>query len=74
MNNRDANHDAVVVAAARTAIGRAKRGSLASSRPDDMAAEVFRGLVDRVDNVYGLYAEIYCKILTLDGTLYAAVS
>lgn len=51
MNNRDANHDAVVVAAARTAIGRAKRGSLASSRPDDMAAEVFRGLVDRVDGL-----------------------
>ena len=51
MNNRDANHDAVVVAAARTAIGRAKRGSLASTRPDDMAAEVFRGLVDRVDGL-----------------------
>ncbi|MBK5107226.1 MAG: acetyl-CoA C-acyltransferase [Anaerolineales bacterium] len=51
MNNRDANHDAVIVAAARTAIGRAKRGSLASTRPDDMAAEVFRGLVDRVDGL-----------------------
>ena len=51
MNNRDANHDAVVVAAARTAIGRAKRGSLVSTRPDDMAAEVFRGLVDKVDGL-----------------------
>lgn len=51
MNNRDANHDAVVVAAARTAVGRAKRGSLATTRPDDLAADVFRGLLKRVDGL-----------------------
>ena len=51
MNNRDANHDAVVVAAARSAIGRAKRGSLATTRPDDLAADVFRGLLKRVDGL-----------------------
>jgi len=51
MNNRDANQDAVVVAAARTAVGRAKRGSLATTRPDELAAEVIRGLLDRVDGL-----------------------
>jgi acetyl-CoA acyltransferase len=51
MNNQDANHDAVVVAAARTAIGRAKRGSLATTRPDELASEVFRNLVERVDGL-----------------------
>jgi acetyl-CoA acyltransferase len=51
MNNRDANHDAVVVAAARTAVGRAKRGSLATTRPDDLAADVFKGLLNRVDGL-----------------------
>ena len=51
MNNLDANRDAVVVAAARTAVGRAKRGSLATTRPDDMAAEVIRGLLKRADGL-----------------------
>jgi len=51
MNNRDAKHDAVVVAAARTAVGRAKRGSLATTRPDDLAAQVFGGLLDRVNGL-----------------------
>lgn len=47
----DATRDAVIVAAARTAIGRAKRGSLATTRPDEMAAEVIRGLLTRVDGL-----------------------
>jgi acetyl-CoA acyltransferase len=34
--------EAYIVAAARTAVGRAKRGSLASYRPEDMAATAFR--------------------------------
>jgi acetyl-CoA acyltransferase len=51
MNKLDANRDAVVVAAVRTAIGRAKRGSLATTRPDDMAAEVIRGLLKRADGL-----------------------
>ncbi len=47
----DATRDAVIVAAARTAVGRAKRGSLATTRPDEMAAEVIKGLVTRVDGL-----------------------
>jgi acetyl-CoA acyltransferase len=40
--------DAVIVAAARTPVGKAKRGSLATVRPDDMAAVVIRELLKRV--------------------------
>ena len=39
--------DAVIVAAVRTAVGRAKRGGLATVRPDDLAAAVIRELVAR---------------------------
>jgi acetyl-CoA acyltransferase len=37
--------DAVIVAAKRTAIGKAKRGTLATARPDELAAAVFRDLL-----------------------------
>lgn len=37
----------VIVAAARTAVGRAKRGTLATVRPDEMMAEVIRALMAR---------------------------
>jgi acetyl-CoA acyltransferase len=40
--------DAVIVAAARTPVGRAKRGGLATVRPDEMAALVVRELLERV--------------------------
>ncbi len=39
--------DAVIVAAARTPVGKAKRGGLATVRPDEMAAEVIRVLLER---------------------------
>lgn len=39
---------AVIVAAARTAVGKAKRGSLVSKRPDDMMATVIQDLLSRV--------------------------
>lgn len=39
--------DAVIVAAARTAVGKAPRGSLRQVRPDDMAAAVFGELLRR---------------------------
>ncbi|MGA9532277.1 MAG: thiolase family protein [Anaerolineales bacterium] len=39
--------DAVIVAAARTAVGRAKRGSLATKRPDEMMAAVIQNLLAR---------------------------
>lgn len=48
MIKSDSSHDAVIVAAARTAIGKAKRGSLATVRPDEMAAQVLRDLLKRV--------------------------
>jgi acetyl-CoA acyltransferase len=47
MVKTDASHDPVIVVAARTAVGRAKRGSLASTRSDDMASAVIRELLRR---------------------------
>src|SRR3990172_7359756 len=41
------NHDAVVVSAVRTPVGKAKRGGLATVRPDEMAATVIQALLKR---------------------------
>ncbi|MDX1600060.1 MAG: thiolase family protein, partial [Anaerolineales bacterium] len=38
----------VIVAATRTAVGKAKRGSLVTKRPDDMMAAVIKDLLERV--------------------------
>ena len=38
-------NEAVIVAGLRTAVGKAPRGSLRTTRPDDMAAEVMRALM-----------------------------
>jgi acetyl-CoA acyltransferase len=43
--------DAVLVAATRTAVGRALKGTLADVRPDDMAAACVRGLLERADGL-----------------------
>jgi acetyl-CoA acyltransferase len=43
--------DIVIVEAVRSAIGRAHKGSLAQKRPDELAAEVIRGLLARVPQV-----------------------
>ena len=43
--------DAVIVSAARTPIGKAKRGGLATVRPDEMAATVIRALLKRTPNL-----------------------
>jgi acetyl-CoA acyltransferase len=48
MNTIDATRDPVIVAAARTAVGKAKRGSLATVRPDEMAVAVIKDLLNRV--------------------------
>ena len=40
-------NEAVIVAGLRTAVGKAPRGSLRTTRPDDMAAAVIRGLVEQ---------------------------
>jgi acetyl-CoA acyltransferase len=51
MHSMNNSREAVIVAAARTAVGKAKRGSLAAYRPDDMAAEVIRELLRRVEGL-----------------------
>ncbi len=51
MNKYDASRDPVIVAAARTAVGKAKRGSLATVRPDDMAVAVIKDLLKRVEGL-----------------------
>ena len=39
--------DAVIVSAVRTPVGKAKRGGLATVRPDEMAAAVIQALLRR---------------------------
>ncbi|HKY04358.1 MAG TPA: acetyl-CoA C-acyltransferase [Blastocatellia bacterium] len=43
--------DAVIVNALRTAVGKAPRGTLKDTRPDDMAGAVIRALIDRTPGV-----------------------
>ena len=42
------NNDVVIVSAVRTAIGKAPRGTLRTTRPDDLAAVAITGALDRV--------------------------
>jgi acetyl-CoA acyltransferase len=51
MNQLDKSREAVIVTAARTPVGKAKRGSLATTRPDDMAAAVIRELLRRAEGL-----------------------
>ena len=51
MTTNDASRDPVIVAAARTAIGKAKRGSLATVRPDDLAVAVVKHILKRVGDL-----------------------
>lgn len=51
MSEIDPTRDAVIVTAARTAVGRAKRGSLATTRPDDLAAAVISELMQRTQTL-----------------------
>ncbi len=48
---RDPTRDPVIVAATRTAIGKAKRGSLVSVRPDEMAAVVIKEALHRAGDL-----------------------
>jgi acetyl-CoA acyltransferase len=45
--------DIVIAEAVRSAVGRGFKGSLASKRPDELAADVIRGLISRVPQVAG---------------------
>jgi acetyl-CoA C-acetyltransferase len=49
--------EAVIVATARSPIGRAVKGSLTSLRPDDMSAQVVRALMAKVPGVQGADVE-----------------
>ncbi len=43
--------EAVIVSAVRTPVGRAPKGALATTRPDDLAATALLGALDRVQNL-----------------------
>ncbi|MFM2046849.1 MAG: hypothetical protein RL383_926, partial [Actinomycetota bacterium] len=43
--------EAVIVATARSPIGRANKGSLKDLRPDDMSAQIIRALMAKVPQV-----------------------
>jgi acetyl-CoA acyltransferase len=45
--------DIVIAEAVRSAVGRGHKGSLATKRPDELAADVIRGLLARVPQVRG---------------------
>ena len=43
--------EAVIVSAVRTPVGRAPKGALSTTRPDDLAAIALRGALDRVQGL-----------------------
>src|SRR5215510_1645583 len=45
--------DIVIAEAVRSAVGRGHKGSLATKRPDELAADVIRGLIKRLPQVKG---------------------
>lgn len=45
------DHDAVIVAAVRTAVGKAQKGNLANTRAEDLGKAVIEGLLDKVQSV-----------------------
>jgi acetyl-CoA acyltransferase len=51
MKTKDATRDPVIVAACRTPVGKAKRGSLTTVRPDEMAVLVIKELLRRVEGL-----------------------
>jgi acetyl-CoA acyltransferase len=51
MNQFDPSREAVIVAAARTPVGKAKRGALATTRPDELAAIVIEDLLRRLEGL-----------------------
>jgi acetyl-CoA acyltransferase len=55
-------NDAVVVLAQRTPIGRAKKGALALTRPDDLLVALLRGMLDRAQKL-GLDPEVVEDVL-----------
>jgi acetyl-CoA acyltransferase len=50
--------DIVIVDAVRSAVGRGHKGALATKRPDELAADVIRGLLARVPQAAGAVDEV----------------
>ena len=48
---KDSKYDPVIVAATRTAVGKAKRGTLKSTRPETLAAAVIKELLKRAQDM-----------------------
>ncbi len=48
----------VIAEAVRSAVGRGHKGALATKRPDELAADVIRGLIQRVPQVRGKIEEV----------------
>ncbi|MEJ2412702.1 MAG: beta-ketoacyl synthase N-terminal-like domain-containing protein, partial [Anaerolineales bacterium] len=51
IEEKDPKHDPVIVAAARTPVGKAKRGTLKTTRPETLAAAVINELLKRAGNL-----------------------
>src|SRR5258707_2452419 len=49
MSSRNGQREAVIVAGARTAVGKAKKGTTQNERSDEMAAAVIRDLLRQTD-------------------------
>src|SRR5881394_3976768 len=45
--------NAVIVSAVRTAVGKAPRGALSATRPDDLAAVAMKSAIERVSGLKG---------------------
>ena len=60
-------NEAVIVAALRTAVGKAPRGSLRTTRPDDMAAEVIRTLVAKTQLDPATFDDVIMGCATPEG-------
>src|SRR5215510_5903133 len=50
-NDNDDMKQAVIVSAVRTAVGKAPKGSLRNTRPDDLAAAAIKEAVNRVEGL-----------------------
>ena len=59
MINVEKSRQPVIVAAARTPVGKAKRGSLATTRPEDMMATVIKDLYS--GNFFEKPCRVYSK-------------
>lgn len=49
--------EAVIVSAVRTAVGKAPRGTLKNTRPDDLGATAIKGAIDKVEGLEGSQIE-----------------